>query len=321
MKKFFALSFVLLGIVFLAGCAEQIKQSANTNTNTNTNQTAAQAQDVVPTEPPESLSYSTTGINVALAKTTAVFNLTAEQLKDDADECGSQHSDGYYDELVLKFSDTEVTHYNFTYFDDSQKSDTYKVTLIPNMPGYTSLADFKKDFDICYAGGDSYPIMLNNDWLVFENSCGSGLDDGSGKPIGCQVVKDVVEPTLKLNSNAALNSVTGEFIYYTSEAPNYIAKSALGKVCFTPAQLSTVNNGAIFCFTNKDEALAGLNIPTDESCSRNYWGTGTIEIQNLTNNVSVGSKADACVADGSCLFNEAEFVKVVNISHEAECTK
>jgi len=137
----------------------------------------------------EPLSYSTIGVDVSLVKNSAAFDLSAKQLKDAADECGSQHADGYFDELVSEFSGAEVVHYNFTYIGDSQESDTFRVTLIPNKS------------DICSAGGDSYPTMLNIDWLVFESSCGSGFDDGSGKPVGCQVVKDVVASSLKLNSN------------------------------------------------------------------------------------------------------------------------
>jgi len=156
---------------------------------------------IVPAEPSEPIFYSTAGVDVSFAKTSATFDLTAKQLKDAATECGSQHADDYFDQLVLKFSGTEIINYNFTYKDDSQEPNFYRVTLIPNKPEYTSLDEFKKDFDICNAGGSLYPIMLNNDWLVFENSCGSGYDDGSDKPIGCQEVKDVVEPTLKLNND------------------------------------------------------------------------------------------------------------------------
>jgi hypothetical protein len=81
----------------------------------------------------------------------------------------------------------------------SQEPDTFVVTLLPNKAGYTSLDQFKKDFDICAAGGDAYPTMLNSNWLLFVNSCGSGFNDGSGRPIGCDEVQKVVEPTLKLN--------------------------------------------------------------------------------------------------------------------------
>ena len=154
---------------------------------------------VVKEEPTEPLSYSTTGVSVTLSKKTATFDYTAKTLKGMADECGSEHATDYFDQLVSKFSGTTKTMYNFKYNGESQESDTFVVTLLPNKAGYTSLDQFKKDFDLCYAGGDAYPIMLNSDWLLFESSCGSGYSDGSGKPIGCDEVKKVVEPTLKLN--------------------------------------------------------------------------------------------------------------------------
>jgi hypothetical protein len=116
-----------------------------------------------------------------------------------AEECGNNQTASYFSNLVSKFSGATKTVYNFKYTGTSQESDTFVVTLLPNKAGYSSLDQFKKDFDQCYAGGDAYPTMLNSDWLLFVNSCGTGFDDGSGKPIGCQEVRDVVEPTLKLN--------------------------------------------------------------------------------------------------------------------------
>jgi hypothetical protein len=150
-------------------------------------------------EPAEPLSYSTTGVSASVSKSMAPFNYTAGQLEGMAEECGSQHSAGYFDQLVSKFSGITKTIYNFKYTGASQESDTFVVILLPNKAGYASLDQFKKDFDICAAGGDAYPKMLNGNWLLFVNSCGSGADDGSGRPVGCDEVQKVVEPSLKLN--------------------------------------------------------------------------------------------------------------------------
>jgi hypothetical protein len=151
---------------------------------------------VTPTEP---LSYSMTGVTATVSKSTAPFDYTAEQLKGMADSCGSQHDTGYFDQLVSKFSGETKTIYSFKYAGASQESDTYVVTLLPNKAGYTSLDQFKKDFDLCDAGGDAYPTMVNSNWLLFVNSCGSGFNDGSGNPVGCAEIQKIVEPTLKLN--------------------------------------------------------------------------------------------------------------------------
>jgi hypothetical protein len=79
-------------------------------------------------------------------------------------------------------SDTTKTSYSFKYTGESQASNTFVTFLLPNKLGYTSLDQFKNDFNNCAAGGNAYPKMLNKDWLLFENSCGSELDDGSGLP-------------------------------------------------------------------------------------------------------------------------------------------
>ena len=150
-------------------------------------------------EPKEPLSYSTNGVPVSVSKETTSFPYSAYQLVSMAEECGSQHSAGYFDQLVTKFSGATTMKYIFRYTGVSQDSGTFMVTLLPNQAGYASLNQFKKDFDTCAAGGDAYPTMLNDNWLLFVSACGTGFDDGSGRPHGCQEISDVVEPTLELN--------------------------------------------------------------------------------------------------------------------------
>ena len=147
----------------------------------------------------EPLSYSTANVAVSVSKNTTAFDYNAKQLTEMAADCGSTHAAGYFDELISKFSGSTNQIYNFKYTSASQQSDTFVVTLIPNKADYVSLDQFKKDFDFCAAGEDIYPKMLNKNWLLFVNSCGSGYDDGSGNPIGCQKAKDIIEPTLMLN--------------------------------------------------------------------------------------------------------------------------
>ncbi len=150
-------------------------------------------------EPTEPLSYSINGVSASVSKNTVPFDYTADRLKSMAQECGSQHNADYFEQLIAKFSGTTITTYNFQYNGMSQDSRPFVVTLLPNKAGYTSLDQFKKDFDMCAAGGDVYPKKLNSNWLLFVNSCGSGYDDGSGRPHGCDEVEKVVSPTLELN--------------------------------------------------------------------------------------------------------------------------
>jgi hypothetical protein len=150
-------------------------------------------------EPKEPLTYSTNGVSASVSKETESFGYTSDQLISMAQECGYEQTESYFSNLVSKFSGATKTVYNFKYTGTSQESDTFVVTLLQNKAGYSSLDEFKKDFNQCYAGGYAYPKMLNDDWLLFVNSCGTGFDAGSSRPIGCQEIRDAVEPTLELN--------------------------------------------------------------------------------------------------------------------------
>lgn len=139
------------------------------------------------------------GSSVSVSKETAAFDYTVEQFKEMARDCGSKYSDGYFDQLVSKFNNATKTIYTFDYAGDSQVPSAYLVTVIPNRVGYSSLEEFQKDFNLCFAGGDAYPVALNDKWLLFKSSCGTGLSDESGRPVGCEKAREAVESTLKLN--------------------------------------------------------------------------------------------------------------------------
>lgn len=141
----------------------------------------------------EPLSYSAGEIEVV--KESRPFSYSSEQLKGMSDECGVERDVAYFDSLTAKFSDSIETIYSFKYQDRNNGSRPFVATLLPNKAEYSSLEEFKKDFDLCAAGGDLYPAQLNKDWLLFVNSCGSGaLSQGS-----CDEIKKQVEPSLKLN--------------------------------------------------------------------------------------------------------------------------
>ncbi len=143
------------------------------------------------------LKYSVDNINVL--KEYRSFSYTSEQLMGMSDECGVEYDVGYFDRLISKFNDSMEIIYSFKYQGDDQASRAFVVTLLPNKTEYSSLKEFKKDFDLCAAGGDLYPMQLNEDYLLFVNSCGSGASDGSDTNFSCDEVKKIVEPSLKLN--------------------------------------------------------------------------------------------------------------------------
>lgn len=151
------------------------------------------------TETSEPLSYSMTGVSATVSKEIKPFAYTAPTLASMAEECGTTHDTNYFEKLVETFQGRSSTVYTFTYTDKSQDDSQYIVTLLPNAKKYSSVDQFKKDFDICAAGGNAYPKMISKDWLLFVNSCGTGFDDGSGQPHGCEAMRTVIEPTLKLN--------------------------------------------------------------------------------------------------------------------------
>lgn len=144
------------------------------------------------------LSYSLEGVSANVFVSTELFaDYTAKDLKGMSDECGTTYEADHFENLIEEFSGSRKVVYTFSYADPSQDGN-YRVTVVPNAPRYTTLEDFQKDFDICAAGGDLYPQMISEDWLVFTNSCGSGYDDGSGLPHGCEVMRQAIEPTLQL---------------------------------------------------------------------------------------------------------------------------
>jgi hypothetical protein len=108
--------------------------------------------------------------------------------------------ESYFSGLLSHFSATDTgTQYDFTYKGAAtQDTGTWTVTVIPNKIAYTNLELFKSDFEICGAGASLYPTLLSTDNLLFESSCGSGFDDGTGTPHGCTEVQNAVKPTLKL---------------------------------------------------------------------------------------------------------------------------
>lgn len=147
----------------------------------------------------EFFSYSLKGVPAIVTKEELPFDFTAATLKSESEDCGSKHADGYFDKLIAIFKGINKIVYNFTYQGTSQTNLVLKITVLPNKPGYISLDQFKKDFDQCFIAGDAYPWALNKDWLLFVNSCGSGIDDESGRPDGCGNVSAAIKSNLKLN--------------------------------------------------------------------------------------------------------------------------
>ncbi len=137
-------------------------------------------------------------INVTLGG--ELFEADETYFKSLALECGKEPTDEHLTQLKSVFSGIQKYVYQFEYLPDNQGQSSFIVSVLRNKLGYTSLEEFKKDFDQCFAGGNMYPTNLNNEWLMFVNSCGSGFSDGSELPIGCVEAKNLIIPTLGLDN-------------------------------------------------------------------------------------------------------------------------
>jgi hypothetical protein len=123
----------------------------------------------------------------------------ASTLKNQSTECGTNKTEQYYQNLLVKLdANDKAIEYRFISKVESQDPKQWIITVIPNKLGYTDVGSFKTDFNICNAGADLYPMQESSNYLLFESSCGTGLNDGSGNPIGCEEVRDAIEPTIKL---------------------------------------------------------------------------------------------------------------------------
>lgn len=118
---------------------------------------------------------------------------TAEGLYAQSEECRTNRRMAYYEDLMDEIANVPLNRYNYMYTGPSQLPAEYIVSVMPNEAGYGTLEEFKVDFDICYAGGDYYPVAMDDDYLYFASSCGTGFADGSNLPIGCAEAREIVE--------------------------------------------------------------------------------------------------------------------------------
>ena len=110
-----------------------------------------------------------------------------------AQECGTEITEDRGRSLYETFNEEGKFVYEFEYLPEHQGSSTFVLSLMSNKMNYASLEEFRNDFDLCYAGGDMYPLDINETWLLFASACGTGFADGSGLPNGCAEAKDHIE--------------------------------------------------------------------------------------------------------------------------------
>ena len=146
------------------------------------------------------LRYVTHDTEVTTGEGLASAWFTADELVAASAECGTNHDAAHYQTFINGVAGASSYSYIFTAQGDTQDPMSWTVVMIPNVTGYTTMKDFKADFDICAVGGVTYPLMLNANWLVFSESCGSGYADGTNRPVGCELARR--NTTLSLNPPA-----------------------------------------------------------------------------------------------------------------------
>lgn len=146
-------------------------------------------------------TYSDSNHNFPIEKQEFIVRekFDVEDLVNYSAECGQNKDKEYFQELMSSYSKTDKgVSYTFKYNKPSQDPNYWTVTLIPNQIGYKNTNNFYNDFSLCFAGGDLYPKLVSDNYLFFIKSCGSGYNDGSGLPIGCGEIREIIEPTIKL---------------------------------------------------------------------------------------------------------------------------
>ncbi len=111
---------------------------------------------------------------------------------------------------------------------------------------------------------------------------------------------------------------TGTLVYFNNTTPTGFTETALHRTCFIPAQLDKTNDGDMFCFTNTNEAAKEIKLYIEEECKSTVREM-TITIKNLTTKVQSIMKSDPCFTTGTCQFNEAEFIQVIEFLGEGRC--
>lgn len=189
-----SLALIGVGCLFGGGTPETAQPTAGTP------ETAPAAPEPTGPNADNPLSFDIAGGQFAVEKGIIFLNstFTAESLASQSEECGTNIEAAHFAGILSRFDSRRGLVYTFLYNGESQEPSKYTLTVIENGPGYATLDEFENDFDVCAAGSTLYPYTLDENWLVFESGCGSGFDDGSGRPIACEIIREQVTKTLEL---------------------------------------------------------------------------------------------------------------------------
>lgn len=146
------------------------------------------------------LSYDLGELPAKVNMSQADFGFNAIQLATMASSCGKDQDSTYFQTVVDQFEGAEAqrTIYTFSYQNETQGTGTYQVFMLPNVAQYKNMKALEEDFESCSNNARNVPTLINDEWLVFTNSCPK-TDEASDLPNGCAEIKAVVDESLKLN--------------------------------------------------------------------------------------------------------------------------
>ncbi|MDD3284424.1 MAG: hypothetical protein PHZ07_02415 [Patescibacteria group bacterium] len=122
---------------------------------------------------------------------------TADELY--SNRCDTDKTKEYFQNVLSRYSNEDLgIEYIFEYNGITQEPGVWVVRVIQNKFDYENMDDFQKDFGVCSAGEEKYPLLFSGKYLLFMSSCGSGFDDGSGRPHGCDLIQEFVQPTIRI---------------------------------------------------------------------------------------------------------------------------
>ena len=202
-KGFANIILVIVIVIFLGvvGYFVFVKKSGQIAQQPTSTPTQAIAPTKTPVSSNEPVTYTKNDQLFTVSKKEFVVSnkFTVAELRSQSQECGTNKIEQYFVSLLSKYTNSDKgIEYSFQYLGQTQDSGLWTVIAIPNKPGYSNVGAFKQDFNICAAGADKYPTLVSQNYLLFTSACGTGYDDSSGKPHGCDLVKQFVEPTIKL---------------------------------------------------------------------------------------------------------------------------
>jgi hypothetical protein len=195
MRKTIILTLILTLTAITSGCSSNTDNSNHEEKEETNNITENTKTDK--TQSTDDFSYSDSGNNFNVTKEEFYIleEITAQNLHDAS--CIQEDLKYYQNILSVYNQEDKEIKYHIEYDKPSQQDNSFTITVIPNK-SYLDSEKFMNDFSVCAAGYPRYPHSLSEKSLLFIQSCGSGFKDDSDLPIGCDIVAEIVEPTIKL---------------------------------------------------------------------------------------------------------------------------